>query len=202
MPRDGTATRSKILDAAENLMERNGFAGTSLDQILAEAGSSKGAFFHHFSSKHDLAIALMGRYVEADLGQLRRALDAVREVDDPVARVLAFLGYFETWAEELISEDSACLYIAALSERDLLDAAIREVVQHGILTWRSEVAALLRAALAQRPEAPPMDPDALADHLFATFEGGFLLCRSLQSAEPMRAQLRVFRELVEAALRS
>ena len=202
MPRDGTQTRTRILDAAEELMVRNGFAGTSVDQILTEAGSSKGAFFHHFSSKHALAVALMDRYVEADLGQLRRALDAVADVDDPVERALAFLTYFETWAEELISEDSACLYIAALSERDLLDAAIRGVVQRGILTWRQEVAALLRRAIAERPDAASLDPDELADHLFATFEGGFLLCRSLQSAAPMRAQLRVFRQLVEAALRA
>jgi len=201
VPRDGTKTRARILDAAETLMVRNGFAGTSVDQILTESGSSKGAFFHHFPSKQDLAVALMERYVEADLGQLRLALAAVSEVADPVERALGFLAYFETWAEELISEDSACLYIAALSEQDLLDADIRGALQRGILTWRTEVAALLRAALAERPDAPPLDPDDLADHLFATFEGGFLLCRSLQSAAPMRAQLRVFRQLVEATLR-
>ena len=45
-------------------------------------------------------------------------------------------------------------------------------------------------------------PDAkeLADHLFATFEGGYLLCRSLGSPEPMRAQLRVYRQLVQSLL--
>jgi TetR/AcrR family transcriptional repressor of nem operon len=201
MPRDGTLTRARILDAAEELMVRNGFAATSVDQILTTAKSSKGAFFHHFASKQELAVALMDRYVEADLGQLQRALDAVEDVVDPVDRVLGFLTWFETWAEELISEDSACLYIAALSERDLLDADLRQVVQRGILTWRREVATLLHAALAERPHAPALDPEDLADHLFATFEGGFLLCRSLQSAEPMRAQLRVYRQLVEATLR-
>ena len=201
MPRDGTLTRARILDAAEEQMVRNGFAATSVDQILTTAKSSKGAFFHHFASKQELAVALMDRYVEADLGQLQRALDAVEDLVDPVDRVLGFLTWFETWAEELISEDSACLYIAALSERDLLDADLRQVVQRGILTWRREVATLLHAALAERPHAPALDPEDLADHLFATFEGGFLLCRSLQSAEPMRAQLRVYRQLVEATLR-
>lgn len=200
MPRNGTATRSRILDAAEQLAQRNGFAGTSVDQILSEAGSSKGAFFHHFTSKQDLALALMKRYVDADLGELQKGLDAVQEITDPVDRALAFFGYFETWTEALGADDSACLYIAALTEQDLIDTSVRGELQRGILTWRREVATLLRAALERRPGSP-LDPEELADHLFATFEGGFLLSRSLQTAEPMRAQLRVYRQLVEAALR-
>ena len=44
------------------------------------------------------------------------------------------------------------------------------------------------------------DLDALADHVFVTFEGAFLLCRSTGSPEHMRAQLRVLRRLLTAAL--
>lgn len=202
MPRDGTVTRTRILDAAESLMERNGVAGTSVDQILAAAQTSKGAFFHHFDSKRELTVALMERYVEADIGQLRRALAAVEDVTDPVERAVGFARYFERWAVELVHEDSACLYIAALSERDLLEGPVRDAVLRAITTWRDEVAALLAPALAARAarihDAP--DPHELADHLFATFEGGYLLCRSLGSPEPMRAQLRVFRQLLESLL--
>lgn len=199
MPRDGSGTRTRILDAAERLVERNGFAATSVDQILAASGSSKGAFFHHFDSKRTLAAALVERYVDADLRLLRQGLDAVAEVEDPVARVLAFLGHYERWAEELVSGESACLYIAVLTERDLLDAATAGAVQRAISTWREEYAALLRPALVSR-HVTGVAADELADHLFATFEGGYLMCRSLQSPNPMRAQLRVLRQLVAALL--
>jgi TetR/AcrR family transcriptional repressor of nem operon len=113
VPRDGTSTRNRILDAAETLMEGNGVAGTSVHQILEAARTSKGAFFHHFDSKRQLAAALMERYVEADLGHLRAGLAAVEAVTNPVERALGFARYFERWAEELLGEDSACLYIGA-----------------------------------------------------------------------------------------
>jgi TetR/AcrR family transcriptional regulator, transcriptional repressor for nem operon len=202
MPRDGTATRTRILDAAQTLMERNGVAGTSVDQILDAAHTSKGAFFHHFDSKRELTAVLMARYVEADLGMLRAGLVSIESISDPVERVLGFARYFERWAEELVHEDSACLYIAAISERDLLEGAVQDAVRRAITTWRAEVAALLAPALATRVEHLPEAPDAneLADHLFTTFEGGYLLCRSLGSPEPMRAQLRVFRQLLESLL--
>ncbi len=199
MPRDGSGTRTRILDAAEQLIERNGFAATSVDQILDAAGSSKGAFFHHFDSKRALAAALVDRYVDADLALLHRGLEALDGVEDPADRVLAFLGHYERWAAELVSADSACLYIAVLTERDLLDDATSGAVERAIRAWREEYAALLRPALREAGN-PDVDVEALADHLFATFEGGYLLCRSLRSAEPMRAQLRVLRQLVARLL--
>lgn len=199
MPRDGSGTRTRILDAAERLVERNGFAATSVDQILDAAATSKGAFFHHFDSKRALARALVDRYVDADLVLLREGMDSAADHEDPIERVLAFLRHYERWAEELVSADSACLYIAALTEHDLLHDATASAVQRAVITWRAEFASLLRPALAAG-DVTGVDPDALADHLFSTFEGGYLLCRSLASADPMRAQLRVFRQLVAALL--
>lgn len=199
MPKDGSATRTRILDVAEKLVERNGFAATSLEQILEAAASSKGAFFHHFDSKRALARALVERYVDADLGLLRQGLDAVVDVADPVERVVAFLRHYERWAEELVSAESACLYIAVLTEHELLDEATAGAVQRAVRTWRAEYVALLQPALAASG-VTGVDAEELADHLFATFEGGYLLCRSFASPEPMRAQLRVLRQLMQALL--
>ena len=74
-----------------------------------------------------------------------------------------------------------------LTERDLLDDATSASVERAIRTSREEFAALLRPALGQT-DTVDVDIEALANHVFATFEGGFLLCRSLRSAEPMQAR--------------
>lgn len=52
-------TRQLILDAAYLLFARQGYGQTSVDSILAEAGISKGAFYHHFESKEELFRALL-----------------------------------------------------------------------------------------------------------------------------------------------
>lgn len=198
MPRDGTATRIRLLDTAERLIEQNGFAATSVEQIIAAAHSSKGAFFHHFESKQALATSLVSRYVDADLVLLSTGLTEADAEPDPTRRPVAFLRHYEQWAADLVSADSACLYIAVLTEQDLLDDAVLEQVDRAVLAWRHGFAGLLRPALADR--GLDIDADELADHLFATFEGGFLMCRAARSPEPMRRQLRVLRQLVEAVL--
>ena len=200
MPRDGTATRTRLLDAAEALVEQNGFAATSVEQILEAAGSSKGAFFHHFPSKQVLARALVSRYVDADLELLAEGLAAADRVEDALERPIAFLRHYERWADELVSAESACLYIAVLTERDLLDDEAVGEIDRAVRGWREGFAGLLRPALAARGSA--LDPDELADHLFATFEGAYLMCRAARSPDPMRRQLRVLRQLVEVALGS
>lgn len=199
MPKDGTVNRERILDAAEYLVIENGFAATSIDQVIKAAGTSKGAFFHHFDSKLDLARSLTERYVAADIGHLRAALQATASVADPAERVVAFVRYFEDAAEDLMSAQSNCLYVAVLTEQQLVSNGTADQINQAIEVWRKEIADLLVAASTTR-DLDLGDIDALADHMFVTFEGAFLLCRSTGSPEHMRAQLRVLRHLLSSAL--
>lgn len=199
MPRDGSATRSRILAAAEHLVIENGFAATSVDAVIAASATSKGAFFHHFDSKNDLARALVQRYAEGDLAQLQDALRQTASVDDPASRVLAFVQVFIDTADELMSEQSSCLYVAAVTERQLAGSSTTEPIRGAIASWRRALTDLLRPAL-DLAGAQTVDVDALADHLFVTFEGAFILCRATGQASHMRRQLQTVHELYAALL--
>jgi len=201
MPRDGSATRQRILDAAERLVIENGYSSTSVDQVIAASGTSKGAFFHHFDSKLALAGALVERYAAADVAHLDGAVAAVAEATrDPVERVVQFVRVFEESADELMAAQSSCLYVSVLTEQQLVQSGTAEQIVGAVLAWRRELATLLRAALAERPAARQVDPEALADHVFVTFEGAFLLSRSMNDGTHMRSQLRILRQLLEGLL--
>ena len=201
MPKDGGPTRERILQVAERLITDQGYNATSIDQVIAESSSSKGAFFHHFSSKADLAVQLVDRYVASDLGHLDAGLAATADIQDPADRVVAFLRFYEDGADDLLAEQSGCLYATVLAEREFTGTDINRHVARAEETWRRAFADLLCPALADRQLAIDLDLEALADHLFTTFEGGFILCRTTENPSAMREQLRIFRQLVEALLR-
>ena len=64
--RNPEKTKASILDAAEALILDHGFGATSVDAVVARAGITKGAFFHHFPSKAELGRALIERFAQAD----------------------------------------------------------------------------------------------------------------------------------------
>src|SRR5262245_8931369 len=132
MPKDGSLNRERILDAAQHLVIENGFAATSLDQVITAAGTSKGAFFHNFDSKLDLARALTERYMLGDLDELRAALEATADIADPAERVLAFIRYFEEAADELMAAQTSCLYVAVLTEQQLVSNGTADLINHAI----------------------------------------------------------------------
>jgi TetR/AcrR family transcriptional repressor of nem operon len=202
VPRDGTATRERILDTAERLMVEHGYNATSLDLVIAESASSKGAFFHHFRSKADLANQLVARYVAGDLAQLQAGLDAVADVEDPVAKVVAFVRFYEDGADDLMAAQSGCLYATVLAERELVGTEITGQVGEAVIAWRRAIVAMLRPAVrrARTGSTPRIDLDALADHVYTTFEGGFILARSIDDPGAMKAQLRILRQLIQHLL--
>ena len=56
-PRTAAAARTKLLDAAVQVIREKGYSGTSVDELCSTAGVTKGAFFHYFKSKEELAVA-------------------------------------------------------------------------------------------------------------------------------------------------
>lgn len=197
VPKDGSINRERILVAAERLVIDDGYAATSLDDVIREAGTSKGAFFHHFESKLDLARSLVERYATADIAHLDGALAQLDGLA-PGTRLVAFLRIFEDTADELMSAQSSCLYAALLAERQLVQEATREPIRRAALAWRTQLSAIIGDALPEGDvDGIDIDPDALADHVFVTFEGAFILCRTMQDPGHMKAQLRVLRQLVE-----
>jgi TetR/AcrR family transcriptional repressor of nem operon len=188
------------LQAAERLMTDQGYNATSVDQVIAESSSSKGAFFHHFASKADLAAQLVERYVASDLAHLDAGLAATAGIEDPAERLVEFLRFYEDGADELMAEQTGCLFATVLAERQFTGTDMNRQIARTQEAWRRELVDLLRPALARCEPPIDVDADALADHLFTTFEGGFILCRALENPSAMHDQLRIFRQLVEALL--
>src|SRR5687767_1991664 len=120
MPRDGTATRTRILDAAEHLALDQGFAATSVDAVIAAAATTKGGFFHHFASKQALARALVERYVAADMQLLDDLLvRAEASSDDPLDQLLRFVELQEDLIDDFGGGVPGCLYASFCYEQEL-----------------------------------------------------------------------------------
>jgi TetR/AcrR family transcriptional regulator, transcriptional repressor for nem operon len=192
--RDGTATRERILDATQSLVLERGFAGTSIDAILDEASVTKGAFFHHFPSKNDLARVLLERYAATEEQTLEMMMAAAEaDSDDPGEQIVAFVRHFEQAADELVPVQSGCLFVSFVYERQLVTEDSAEIIAQSIHLWRERLLEKLEAAARAHPPGVAVDLPSLADQVFVIFEGGFILARAMNDPTHLRAQLRHLR---------
>jgi TetR/AcrR family transcriptional regulator, transcriptional repressor for nem operon len=198
MPRDGSATRERILDAAQRIVLERGFAATSVDAVLQEAPATKGAFFHHFPSKNDLGRALLERYAAADERMLDDFMAAAEaESDDPAEQLVAFVRHFEQAADELAPAQPGCLFVSFIYESQLAGAGEDDLIATSIRHWRTRLLEKLEAAAELHPPAIAVELNSLADQVFTTFEGGFILARAMHDPGHLRAQLAHVRHYLE-----
>jgi AcrR family transcriptional regulator len=99
--------RQELLDCAQALFLERGYEHASLNDVIAAAGSSKGAFYHYFSSKEALLEALAGRLAQQALAQVQ---DVPNDPDlDALSRLNAFLA--RIWQKKIeAAETSLALF--------------------------------------------------------------------------------------------
>lgn len=150
MPVGPPSSRDKILDVAEVLFARRGFAGVAMQQVAEAVGLRKSSLFHHFRSKHQLYFEVLGRVLtriqqriapvvalSADpMRKLDRLIDAAVDAlaEHPPAARLLLRGLFEEddYPSEPLAEAEACERVLGETLQGIHEL-IREGVEQGAL---------------------------------------------------------------------
>lgn len=198
MPRDGSATRTAIMDAAQSLMLDTGYAATAVDAVIASAGITKGAFFYHFKTKADLAKALVQRDAERDAALLDANLTRAEALsNDPLQQLLICLGLYEEEFAGLTAPFPGCLYAAFCYEAQLFDDATMAIVRKVFADWTARIQSKLEQAMALYPPRLPVDVRTLAEMSLTQTEGAYILSKVNRDARAPAAQFRHYRNYLE-----
>ena len=194
MPRNRAKTRERILDASQQLVLTHGFAATSVDDVIAAAGTTKGGFFHHFPSKQDLASALVARYAAADMALLDDlSARSERLSADPLQQLLLFVGLLAEAVEEHGGDDPGCCSRrSSTSETWSTRRHARRSPPRCTAGATGQREQLERAAERYPPQIE-VDLEAVADQLATLLEGAYVLSRALDDPRLIRGQLEQFR---------
>lgn len=192
--------RNKLLEAGVKLVREQGFSATSVDQLCQAAGVTKGAFFHHFSSKEALGVALAD-YWSSSTGQFFAAAP-FHHLADPLERVL---GYIDLRIALLAgpAESFSCVAGTMVQEAFLTSEAIRAACHDSIMGNSKALEADLAAAIAQSG-ATGVTAAGLARHVQAVIQGAFVLAKAEGSegaAQLAREELQHLRRYFEMLLK-
>lgn len=172
--------------AAFEEMYRRGFQGASLDTILAQAGVTKGALYHHFPDKAALGYAVVDEVVRGLL--LERWLGLLDQGADPVTALQRILRQRAAGLTALELE-LGCPLNNLAQEMSPLDDRFRRVVNATFETWRTGFARALERGRADGYVRRDVDARKVATFLVAAIEGSYGLAKSGRSAAILRSNL-------------
>jgi TetR/AcrR family transcriptional repressor of nem operon len=140
--RNPDATRQKILEAAAAEIHRHGFRNASVDQILAETGLTKGALYHHFATKADLALAVVDEVIASWI--LSRWVEPMERAENPIDGLVEALDHLSPEEVETVCE-CGCPLNNLAQEMSAVDETFRKKLASLYGTWKDRMSdALLR----------------------------------------------------------
>jgi AcrR family transcriptional regulator len=191
------ATREALLAAARESFVRKGFAATSTPEIVATAGVTRGALYHHFKDKSELFRALLAEEAGAVAREIEAAADATLSARE--ALMVGAVAYLDAMTVAgrtrlLLIEGPAALGIAAM--RALDEANAERTLVHGLAAAMAEGAGRAGGAVRGGVVGRDQDVAAQAVLLSAAFDRAALAIDEGGEAGRYRAAMLALLEAV------
>ncbi|MBL8789887.1 MAG: TetR/AcrR family transcriptional regulator [Rhizobiales bacterium] len=187
--------KSKLLNAALKLIRTSGYEATAVDDLCTEAGVTKGAFFHHFKSKQDLAVAAAAHW-----SKITGALFAsapYHDYEDPLDQLVAYIDFRAQLLEGRSIPEATCLLGTMVQETFETSPAIRDACLAGIAGHADTIAGIIRAAKERHAPRATWSAESLALHTQAVLQGAFILAKARNDMEIARESILHLRRYVE-----
>jgi TetR/AcrR family transcriptional regulator, transcriptional repressor for nem operon len=188
------SAKTKLLDAALWTIRAKGYSATTVDDICAEAGVTKGAFFHHFKSKEDLAVSAAEHFSTMAENLFTNA--PYQQLPDPRDRLLAYVDFRKAILKGELPEFT-CLLGTMVQETYETHPRIREACEKHIGVHAAMLEADIREAVAKYGAVDDWSALSLALYMQGVIQGSFILAKAQHGPEVSAACLDHLRRYLE-----
>ena len=187
-------SKTKLLDAMLKVVRTKGYSATRVEDVCAEAGLTKGSFFHHFKSKEDLTLAAVAHW-DAYASQIFAAAP-YHDAADPLSRLVAYIEFRKAILTGEVA-DFTCFAGTIIQEAYQTHPDVSAACERNISRHAKTLEADIRAAMRGHGMSGSWTPEGLALHIQAVIQGGFILAKAKGSAAVAAESLDHLRRYVE-----
>jgi len=169
----GEETKEKILSSAAELFNQQGYAGSSISDIMRVTGLQKGGIYNHFKSKDELAL-LAFDYAIAQIQKHYRG--ALRNKRHAIERLQAIIDVFRSFVDNPIIK-GGCPLLNTAVESDDTHPALRDRTQIAMNSWRNMICRIIQKGIEKGEIRSDVDADEVATIVIATLEGAVMMSK-------------------------
>jgi TetR/AcrR family transcriptional regulator, transcriptional repressor for nem operon len=174
MPRTSNA-RDRIVSTAARLFLERSYHDVGVEELCAVADVRKGSFYHYFSSKAELAKAVIDLHMR--VFETRLAMDPDATPAEKLAAIPDAIGAIHTDLHARFGRFVGCPFGNIAAELSTTDEAVRIHLAARLAALEGQLAEICREAGASNTLREGVDPDQLAHALFAHYQGLILLAK-------------------------
>lgn len=178
-------TRARILQAGSELLHKQGYSATGIQQILDACGVPKGSFYHYFKSKEDFGLAVVDMHAERMLAGAE-AMFANPELA-PMERIRRFFERFLGLFTDPANTRFACgCPIGNLVQELAASSQIFRQRLDSVLTGMEERMAVALRQAHEAGEIPArLDPEETARFISSSWQGAILRAKAAGNPAPL-----------------
>lgn len=173
-------TKQFILETAAPLYNEKGISGVSIDDVLEATKLTKGCIYGHFQGKDNLS----EQVIEYSLNSMTEKVAAtVLKQTTAKGKVNAFIDFYKNPIDTYIA--GGCPIFNTAVEADDNFPAIKQKVAKKLLEGQQALSDIIKQGIDDGEFSQQLDPQRFAFKLVAAIEGAIVICRTINSAQPM-----------------
>ncbi len=167
--------KSKLLEASLSLMLVKGYHATTVDEICASAGVTKGSFFHYFKSKEEVGKGAIDLFEKLQSAMIDSA--ALDRYDDPLTKLNKYLDFFIELAKNPESPRS-CLTSIMTQEMSDMSEEFRALCEDKFLSNAKPLKDILDEVISILPTTIHVDSQQLSEYFLSVYQGSLILAQA------------------------
>lgn len=190
-------TRQFIIEQTAPVFNKQGYAGTSITDLTAATGLTKGAIYGNFENKEEVALAAF----DHNLALIWAAIQAGTTSSAPVREQLLALPRFYRSAYPALYQAGGCPILnAAIEVDDAPPAALLQRVRDSLARWQRHLVRLIEAGQRTGEIRQEVAAARYATLFIALIEGGIMLAKATGKATALETSLDHIEQLIEKEL--
>lgn len=185
-------TRSFIIEKTASIFNTKGFAGTSLNDITAATGLTKGSIYGNFANKDEVALAVFDynlKRATADIGRQIAAQDSAQ--NKLMVYVEVYTDFFDAQCE-----NGGCPILNTAVEADDTHPELRKKAAAAIGSWKNRIISIVNEGVEKKELKANIDASQIALTMIAMIEGSIMISKLLNDKSHMTAVMESMKKLI------
>ncbi|MFI5450861.1 TetR/AcrR family transcriptional regulator [Pedobacter sp. UC225_61] len=187
-------TKAYIIEKTAPIFNKKGFAGTSLNDMTAATGLTKGSIYGNFANKDEVALAVfdynlkkLTDIINSDLSQQKGARN----------KLLVYAEQYEKFLNPPFTE-GGCPVLNTAVEADDTHAGLRTKATEAILSWKKTIVKIIEQGIKDKEFKSDTNAEQIAFTMIAMIEGSMMIAKLLDNKQYVTMVLQSMKKMIQS----